>query len=309
MVDWSRFDRVVGNGTGPWREAFGKALSLGPPLPTGIDFLDELIGGLHPGVLNVVAGYSHSGKTLLTRTIAYNNRDKRILWLSADETKDMLAWDLAGSALGVRNFELLEMARDPQSPMSESVLEATMLEHYPNLWVPDGHLLGAGPEDVASVVDQATRMWGAAPELIVFDFMGCLQLDGGDTSTLGLVHTRIHKNLCRMFDESVWLVMSQLNRTGSNQAPTLSRMFGGGEAAIDGCAIGVWRWPEDERSVDDRDILLNVMKAKQGRARPGGPTSQEEMPSNRYSNPHVHRITAGSLVEKPRLVSEYAHEL
>ena len=299
MNDWAEFDETISKGNGPWRSVFESVLRRGEPMPTGIPFLDHYLeGGLRPGVLNVIAGRTTEGKTLLTRTVIKENHDKRILYLVADEEREQIGFDLAGTILNQRGFEVEAELRDPASGLDPSILEAKLMAAYPNLHVPDESLLGATVEDVASMVDQAERMWGAPAELIVFDFMGCLDIEGGDVSTVGMVHARMHKVLCRMFPESVWLLISQMrrNNTGKTEVPSLERMFGGGEAAIDGCAIGVWRWAASERKVDDTQVMINIMKAKQGRAYPGGPAKIKDAGENPRKNAHVHEITRGSTI-------------
>lgn len=311
--DRGRLKRLFDNGISPWRETLEEIVNQGTPLPTGVPFLDHLLeGGLYPGVLNVVAGYTHSGKTLLARTVIWNNKDKRILYVVADEDRRQITLDLAATALGLRSYEVRNDLAQGRALAGQ--VDAVLMEHFPRTFLPTEDLLGATPSDVCSIIDQATRHWGAPPELIVFDHLGCLIVDGdGDSPVQGLVHTRIHKALCRQFSDSTWLVISQLNRPPSSakpMAPTLSRMFGGGEAAIDGCAIGVWRWPEDERSEDDVDIMLNVMKAKQGRASPGGPGKRSDAGDNPSKNKHVHKITERSTIY-PKMwpeVKEMRHE-
>jgi len=307
VTDWSLFDQTIAQGNGPYRGLFEAVLRQTDPLATGVPFLDHYLeGGLHPGLLNVISGRTSHGKTLLARTVIQRHREKRILYIHADEDRTAVAIDLAASALKRRNYEVKADLKHPAG-ITPAALEKTLLDTYPQLHIPEVDMLGAGIEDVASVVDQAERMWGAPAELIVFDYMGCLNIEGGDTNVLGLIHTRAHKTLCRMFDQSVWLVLSQLRRPqGKLIVPSLDQMFGGGEAAIDGCAIGVWRW--EERAVDDVHIMLNIMKAKQGRAYLGGPAKRDKVGDNPLNNPHVHQITpASTIYPKPYPTVEVVH--
>lgn len=312
---FDKFDSIIREGNGPYRREFEELLRQGDPLPVGVPFLDEFLeGGMHPGVLNVIAGRTGHGKTLLTRTMIQRNHDRRILYLHADEDRSSVMFDLAASVLKRRTFDLKREFKHPMSQYTPKSLETTVMDRFPQLHIPNTDLLGASIDDVASVVDQAERMWGAPAELIVFDYIGCLEIEGGDSNVSGLVHMREHKRLCRQFKKSVWCLISQLRRPSSTRpsAPDLNELFGGGEAAIDGCAIGVWRF--SDRTHEDNEILFNIMKAKQGRAYLGGPVSKEKA-LKQWNNlslcPHVHRIGEASTVAmKPwPLVQEMMHPM
>lgn len=298
LSDWSLFDKTINEGNGPWRGTFEKVLTRGDPLPLGVPFLDYYLeGGLRPGVLNVVAGRTSHGKTLLARTVVHHNHTKRILYLVADEGKEQIGFDLLGTVRNVRGYMVEQELLSPAGLLTPVSMERELLTNFPHVYVPEDDVLRATVEEVAQIVDQAERMWGAPADLIVFDYMGCLAVEGGDTSMMGMIHANIHKELIRLFDQSVWLLISQLRRPGAKmEAPELDAMFGGGEAAIDGCAIGVWRWPANERAHDNNEIMLNIMKAKQGRAYPGGPATEKKAPDNRLKSPHIHTITAGSTI-------------
>lgn len=295
MTDWGLFDKIIEDGNGPWRETFEHVLMRGEPISTGVPFLDHYLeGGMRPGVLNVVGGRTSHGKTLLARTMIHANATKRILYLVADEGKEQIGFDLLGSIHNRRGYEIEKELIDPAGKLTPTKLESELMHFYPNVYVPEDDVLRATVEEVAQIVDQAERMWGAPADLIVFDYMGCLQVEGGDTSMMGMLHASIHKELIRMFASSVWVLISQFRRPGARAAaPELDDLFGGGEAAIDGCAIGVWRWPASERPHDNNEIMVNIMKAKQGRAYPGGPAKMKDRGDN---SPYVHTITKGSTI-------------
>lgn len=139
----------------------------------GIEALDRQMRGLSAGHLALLNGYSHSGKTQFTLHILRHNADKRVLVLSPDEPGALIIMKLASAASGMGAEELEARVRG-DDPAGMAILHET-IERYPGLVVVNRSI---SPRVLNAVYDEVCDMWGAPPDLVVFDFLDLLQ--GGD---------------------------------------------------------------------------------------------------------------------------------
>jgi KaiC/GvpD/RAD55 family RecA-like ATPase len=143
---------------------------------TGFGSLDAAMRGIAPGELCLVIGYSHSGKTLVLLQMLKANRDKRILFFTPDEPRTLVLIKLACVIHGLSAAEIESRVADGD-PSAIDLLRSTAEEHFPHLAVLDQSL---ALSDMERAYTEVTDHWGAAPQLVVFDYLELLQGGGED---------------------------------------------------------------------------------------------------------------------------------
>lgn len=208
-------------------------------LSTGLDAIDRMTGGLRPRKLNLVVGFSSHGKTALMLSIIVRNLDKRCLFISADDTDDILLMKLLAMHLGCSVADV--EAAGPAWRINAA------REHFPNLAI-------AVPQESNSYsVDQLKQLYhmvsvqmGAPVELVGFDYLSLLTLRQGEVEN-GALATRQKaieiKQLIRETPDAVWMVGQQCNRGAGSNCPALlmTHVEFGGIQETDGVMIGCRR--------------------------------------------------------------------
>lgn len=144
----------------------------------GIPDLDDEMRGLAPGELCLIIGYSHSGKTLTLLEVLKNNRHKRIIYFCPDEPRPLTLVKLTCVLHGMRAREL-EQRIAAQDNEAVALLRDTAAVEYPTLAVFDQSV---GIADMERATLEVSDLWGAAPDLVVFDYLELLG-GGGDVPT------------------------------------------------------------------------------------------------------------------------------
>ena len=142
----------------------------------GITELDREMRGIAPGEMCLVIGYSHSGKTLSLLEILRCNRSKRIIYFCPDEPRVLTLIKLTCILHGLRATDLeRRVAADDESAIE--LLRSTAVDHFPHLAVFDQSMSLA---DMERSYAEVTDLWGAQPELVVFDYLELLSGGGED---------------------------------------------------------------------------------------------------------------------------------
>jgi hypothetical protein len=137
---------------------------------TGIEQLDEEMRGTAPGELTMILGFSHSGKTLVLNHILRAMRDKRVLFFQPDEPRVLTLVKLACAHHNIpaKDLEARIAADDAEA---RRLLRSTAEEHFPDLAVIDDPLSTSTME---RAYNEVCDVWGAAPEMVVVDFLELL---------------------------------------------------------------------------------------------------------------------------------------
>ena len=143
---------------------------------TGFPDLDKEMRGIAPGEMANIIGYSHSGKTLVLLEILKANRNKNVAFFTPDEPRTLVLIKLACVMHGVSAVDLERLIASDDSS-SIDMLRSTALEHFPHLAVYDESVsLG----DMEKATAEVSDVWGAPPDLVVFDYLELLQGGGED---------------------------------------------------------------------------------------------------------------------------------
>lgn len=140
----------------------------------GVDEFDDVMRGIAPGELLLVVGFAHSGKTVLTTEVILNNRDKRIVFFTPDETRVLVLVKLCSLVHGISAEELeARIAADDTAAIE--MVRATARDHFPNLAVCD---MGVDLRAMDRYMVEAEHYWGDKAQLVIFDYAELL--DGYD---------------------------------------------------------------------------------------------------------------------------------
>lgn len=234
---------------------------------TGVEPIDQLTGGLFPGLLYVLGGRPSMGKSALGLNIATNvtRNDKKVLYMTPEDT---------------RYFVILrQLARFADVDLTDLVLRNIKPDDWPRivegavqisgkpLWVDDT------PSRTADQIRQVVAMHQAqhGTELVVFDHLGEIRDD--DNSESKTLATESAVMACRDMAKELnipFLLLVQLNRgveSRTDKRPTLADLRQSG--AIEQIARNVWfiyrRGYYEKDCAEDPDVQLIVAKANHGK--------------------------------------------
>lgn len=143
----------------------------------GLPELDMMTRGVGRGELAYATGYTHSGKTQLLLTGICNNRDRRIVLVTMDETAEQVLTKLVCMLTG-SNAERLEERVKAGDQQAIDRVRKIARDDFSSLVVVDG---GMRLEDLAVVVQEAESLWGAPVELLGLDYLDLLKTDDSNT--------------------------------------------------------------------------------------------------------------------------------
>lgn len=241
----------------------------------GLGEIDIRTRGFGAKELILILGFAHAGKTQLLNTMFLNNLDKRTLFFSMDDPKEMILLKLACMHRGESAEDVERRLRQGDETLKRE-LRAFATEQLRNLVIVD-QSMGLG--QMAKVVDEATRYWGAEPELCAIDYLGSVRGahhdDEGDS-----IKAKADALKAWVKDKPFPTVCLHQNTRGKG-APgepitMLSGAYGGEQEAT--MVIGIRRkrdWKEltdFERKDHEHTVTLHVAKNK----RPPGKVTPPE---------------------------------
>lgn len=225
----------------------------------GILDVDVYLRGLRAKEACVITAFPHSGKTSLLLTAICNNPEKRILFLSLDDPREMILQKLVCMTHQLRGTEFEAAVRENDPDMVD-LLRSTPIDRFPNLLVSDASM---GVEDLPVAAAEATDFWGAAPQAVMLDYVGLLGGKGGSVEDgFSSVSTRMKE--LKAFAKSLpcpLLIVHQGTRGGAKPGTRItmtSMAFGGEQEAT--MVIGLRRKRDDEeRDAAERHRLRNTV--------------------------------------------------
>jgi len=232
----------------------------------GIGPIDMLTRGFGPKELVYFTGFSHSGKTQLVNTAILNNIDKRILFFSMDDPAEMILLKLTCMYAGLPADELERLIHSGDEAAT-ATLKRAACEIFKNLIVVDDSL---GISAMDQAIEEATRLWGAAPELVILDYLELMQGDSVSDDANANVK-RKSQSLKKWVKDKLWptIVVHQATRSGGapGQPISMTSMAYGGEAEGT-IVIGVRRKRDNkdldawERQQHKDTVTIHVVKNK-----------------------------------------------
>ncbi len=232
----------------------------------GLPAIDKLTGGLRPGKLNIVTGYSHHGKTTMMLRGINNNVDKgkRALFISGDDTDDILLTKIIAMREGISTEDVEANGAQWRADYVELHLEPWLVIAAAR----DSYR----PQDIDDIIEGA-RPWfdGELPDIICFDYVSILQTgksNNGFADVNGAIYAL--KKLIRYYSDAVWMIGHQCRKDAADvPALSIGHMEYGGHQQADGVIIGCRRdnmatMSDDQLRAEQQcpKVWVSVMKNK-----------------------------------------------
>lgn len=231
-------------------------------LPTGIERLDLILGGIQPG-LHIVAGNPGEGKTALAMLMARTAADHgAVLFNSLEMTTEQLVERSLSAEAGVN----LKWVRQDQArldkyagPIAQAAADLARLPlTIDQRGTTPGRLRLAYQGEVAS---------GRTPRLIVVDYLQLMKPDTRETSRdreMGEI-TRALKLMSMEFSLPI-VLLSQLNRDSkkSQRAPDLHDLRDSGNIEQDADTVTILHYPQGRAEKGPQTVDLLVRKNRHG---------------------------------------------
>lgn len=237
-------------------------------LMLGLPYVDRLTGGLRPRKLNLVVGFSSHGKTSLMLSTIVRHTDKRAIFVSADDTDDILLHKLIAMHASISTEQVAL-----EGPKWRSAYAA---EHFPLLEICTP-VTGStySVDEVSYMYDEISDLKGGPVEIVGFDYMSLISLRQGETDNgaFAIKQKALQlKELIRRTPDAVWMVGQQCNRAAASNSNGLrmEHIEFGGVQETDGVIIGCRRRSHTEQLTDHQiweesrcpTTNLSVMKNK-----------------------------------------------
>ncbi len=192
-----------------------------PPVPFGLPKLDAALGGGLRRGFHLLAGYQHSGKTLLLLRMIWENRHKPAVIFTMDEDVDRVTAKLLNMATGEPIESLLEAPKERK--------QALIQEFFPKLAVDEEE---RSSDEMLQYLEEVKMHHDEPVNLVAYDFLEHFASNRMD-SVAGVKAAA--KRLKRMAKISgcPWVVIHQGNRMAADGKPFRAEMlaFGGEQDA------------------------------------------------------------------------------
>lgn len=229
-------------------------------VPTGIDALDAVVGGLQP-TLTMVGALPGVGKSALVAAICRNmaRRGQLVGLVSLEDERQWLTRRLAAEASRVPVFALANR-RLTTSELERVQEGCAELHRWLGLVLCDDR----APLTVDEVVASARRMVAQGAKAVLVDHLGEIKLARSERHDLDLAEALQQlRNLAKSSRVPVVVVSHLRRREGLNvdSEPRLTDFaFSSGIERMARVALGLWRGERDGRKV----LNVSVLKQTQG---------------------------------------------
>ncbi len=261
-------DRLLGQG------------NMSTAIPTGIDAIDELLGGLFPDEVTVLAARPSMGKTALSCQIAANLSFAKIpvVYVSIEMKAEELAMRQICSWAGLN----LHHIKTGKASASDSWVVESIANDLSScdLYVADNSDIT--PREIVSLAKQIKRET-SGPIVVMVDYIGLVSFEGNKKRNEQIGYfMRQMKRLARQCSSPV-VLMSQLNRATENdkdKRPKLSNLRESGDIEQDADVVAfLHRQEYYEPKNPDFKGLAEVIIAKNR----SGPVGTAEMLWNKQT--------------------------
>lgn len=231
----------------------------------GLPQLDQMTRGIGKGELAFVTGYTHSGKTQAFLSAVVNNRDRRIVLVTMDETAEQVLTKLVCMVTGSNAERLEERVRDRDQTAIDRVRRIAR-DEFANLIVVDG---GMRLDDLGIVLAEAQQHWDAPAECLGLDYLELLKTDDANLEQ----KAQALKSWVVAHDVPVLCIhQGSRGNSGGGQKLAMNAMKYAGEAEAT-FVIGVRRLRDDPDMADNPNVAdtveISLIKNKRPPSRKG----------------------------------------
>lgn len=229
-------------------------------VPTGIEALDAVVGGLQP-TLTMVGALPGVGKSALVAAICRNlaKRGTKVGLVSLEDERGWLTRRLAAQESGIPVFALANRRLTSHEMERIQTAAGALHQYLGNVLCDD-----RAPLTVADVVATARRMVSQGAKAILVDHLGEVKLERSERHDLDLAEALQQlRNLAKSARIPV-VVVSHLRRRDGLNVDTEPRLtdfaFSSGIERMARVALGLWRGEREGRKV----LNCTVLKQTQG---------------------------------------------
>lgn len=224
---------------------------------TGLREIDVMTRGFGAGELVYIIGYSHSGKTQLMLTTILHNRDKPIVFFTADEPAELVLTKLI--AMRTRsNAERMEERVKAGDPEACDRIRRIARHDFSNLIIVDQSM---SLSDMSTAVEEAQDYWQAPVAAVGFDYLELLRSDTPEVER----KSQEFKGwaMSQPFPSLVLHQGSRGNSAGGQKLTMRSGKFGGEQEAI--FLLGVRRARDNDDGctpLEQDTVDVSLLKCK-----------------------------------------------
>jgi replicative DNA helicase len=208
-------------------------------VPTGIDIVDEITGGLQPGLLTVLGGRPSMGKSAFALNVAMNAAlaDKKVLYITLEDVRSFTVRRLLARFADIDLQELaLNRLGGDRARKCASMIEAVRKLANKPIWIEDG----AGLTSVAIRQIAAAHKNLHGLDLVIVDHLGEVADQGESLTAITEAAAKSARDMAKELDIPA-LLLVQLNRNLENRPdkrPNMADLRQSG--AIEQVARAVW---------------------------------------------------------------------
>lgn len=224
-----------------------------PGIMTGFTALDQMIAGLKPGRLYVIAARPTDGKTTFITQIAKNvsKKDHKVLLFPTEVGSSSIYDKILSSETGINlrkfqfgNFDKTEKQTIQSAKQALKSLPLFVVENF-----------SLETKDVSRKIKQSL------PDIVIIDFLQSMHFpNGGEPRELSQAVVEI-KSMAEEYQIPV-ILASQLHRAAEGAKTSLTQLKGTGALEEQGDEI-IYLYTLD-KMVNPRPVNLDVMKSKYG---------------------------------------------
>lgn len=208
-------------------------------VPTGFQRLDNMMGNLQPGTLNILAARPGVGKTMLATNMGVNaaKQGYRVLFFSLEMSRIELGYRILGTEMGLPAPRLRAICAGDEAP---PWIWAAMREAQSGLYNTPLHIIDDARLSSASITAWTRRvMANQGADLVIVDYLQKVQdrLEGKQRYLEIKATAQAAKNLARVMEVPVLLV-AQLGREAEDYTrPLLKHLREGGDIEQEADAV------------------------------------------------------------------------
>lgn len=231
-----------------------------PKFPTGISSLDELIWGVHPKELMVLAARPSHGKTSLALNIAWNlaKQDIATIFLSLEMSVEAIYERIMCIEFGLHGWKLRT------GDVNEIKKSLEIMDKFTSrLLTSPFEVFENKGKTIISVEEVLKDM---APSVLFIDYAQKISSKGygGKYEALSDYVVKL-QSLAIQYDCAI-ILNSQINRGGSKQGDATDFMKGSGEIeeSADTLLQCEWLYRSDNARLDTKEYIIKAIKQRHG---------------------------------------------
>jgi replicative DNA helicase len=237
-------------------------------IKTGLGTIDNVTGGLWPGLMYVIAGRPGMGKSAFILNIGNNvaMRGQKVLYITLEDVRKLVVYRMLARYADIDLDRLMLRNVNSQEEYTRILEAMNKMGNKKPFWVEDASALTS--EQIAQIAANHKEIHGL--DLLIIDHLGEIGDKGESKTVITTDAARNFRDIGKDLHIPV-ILASQLNRQveqRNDKRPMLSDLRQSGE--IEACARAVWLLYRDgyylgEAGNERRDMEVIIAKSNHGR--------------------------------------------